>query len=323
MTDGASLTEPTLQDVYDAQSRIEGHILRTPLRNYPVLSELLDADVWVKHENFQLLGAFKVRGGINLVSQTAQEERDRGFVTASSGNHGQSIAYAARAFGAKCTVVLPEGANPAKAASIASLGADVIFHGNVFERSKDHAEMLAERDGMRFVHAANEPALIAGVGTYAVEIHEDLKDIDILISPIGAGSGASGSCIVSDALSPSTHVIGVQAANAPAAYHAWKSGRIEIYPMNTVAEGLATESAYDLPIGILRKLLTEFALVNDTAINEAIKHYVHATRTLVEHAGAASLAAAIDLKDKLKGKRVVLVASGGNITTEQLKVALN
>ena len=323
MTDAASMIEPTLQDIYDAQKRIENHILRTPLRNYPVLSELLDADVWVKHENFQLLGAFKVRGGINLVSQTSQEERDKGFVTASSGNHGQSIAYAARAFGAKCTVVLPEGANTAKAASIAALGANVVFHGDVFERSREHAEAIAERDGMRFVHAANEPALVAGVGTYSVEIHEDLKDIDVLITPVGAGSGTSGSCIVTDALSPSTHVIGVQAANAPAAYHARESGEFGIYPMSTAAEGLATESAYELPIGILRKRLKEFALVEESAISEAIKHYVHATRTLVEHAGAASLAAAIDMKDSLKGKRVVLVASGGNITTDQLKAVLN
>lgn len=322
MTDSSNLIEPTLQDIYDARTAISDHVLRTPLRHYPVLSDLLDADVWVKHENFQLLGAFKVRGGINLVSQTSQEERDRGFVTASSGNHGQSIAYAARTFGANCTVVLPEGANSAKAASIAALGANVIFHGDVFERSREHAEELAERDGLRFVHAANEPALVAGVGTYSVEIHEDLKDIDVIFAPIGAGSGASGTCIVSNAVSPSTHVVGVQTAQAPAAYHAWSSGKFEIYPMLTVAEGLATESAYSLPISILRKRLKEFVLVEDSEISEAIKLYVHATRTLVEHAGAASLAAAVNMKDQIRGKRVVLIASGGNITTDQLKAVL-
>ncbi len=316
------MNEPNLQDIHDAKLAIEDHVLRTPLRHYPVLSELLDADVWVKHENFQLLGAFKVRGGINLVSQTTRDERDRGFVTASSGNHGQSIAYAARAFGASCTVVLPEGANSAKAASIASLGANVIFRGDVFERAREYAEELADRENMRFVHAANEPALIAGVGTYSVEIYEDLRDIDVLFAPIGAGSGASGACIVSDAVSPSTHVIGVQAANAPAAYHAWKSGNFETYPMSTVAEGLATESAYSLPISILRKRLKEFVLVEDSDISSAIKLYVHATRTLAEHAGAASLAAAVNMRDQIRGKRVVLVASGGNITVEQLKSAL-
>jgi threonine dehydratase len=322
MTDASSLTEPTLDDIHRARVAIEDHVLRTPLRHYPVLSELLGADVWVKHENFQLLGAFKVRGGINLVSQTTQDERDRGFVTASSGNHGQSIAYAARVFGAACTVVLPEGANPAKTGAIAALGARVIFHGDVFERSRERAEELAEKDGMRFVHAANEPALVAGVGTYSVEVHEDLDDIDFLFVPVGAGSGASSACIVADSISPSTRVIGVQAAGAPAAFWAWQTGRFETYPMTTMAEGLATESAYALPIGILRKRLKEFVLVEDPDIGTAIKHYVHATRTLVEHAGAASLAAAINMKDRLQGKRVVLIASGGNITTDQLKAVL-
>ncbi|MDA1279791.1 MAG: pyridoxal-phosphate dependent enzyme [Chloroflexi bacterium] len=314
---------PKIEDVYAARKVIASHVLRTPLRHYPVLSEILGADVWVKHENFQLLGAFKIRGGINLVSQTTKEERNRGFVTASSGNHGQSIAYAARAFDAACTVVLPEGANPAKAASIAALGATVIFHGNVFERSREHAEEIAQQKGMRFVHATNEPALIAGVATYSVEVHEDLKEIDFIIVPVGAGSGASGTCIVTDNVSPSTQVIGTQAANAPAAHHAWRTGRFENYPMTTLAEGLATESAYALPIAILRERLKEFVLVQDSEITSAIRQYVHATRTLVEHAGAASLAAAINMKDRLKGKRVVLIASGGNITVDQLRSALN
>jgi len=318
-----NLIEPTINDIHRARTAIRGHILRTPLRHYPVLSQLLDADVWVKHENFQLLGAFKVRGGINLVSQTSQAERDRGFVTASSGNHGQSIAYAAREFGSACTVVLPEGANPAKANSITALGADLVFHGDVFERSREHAEKLAEKEGMRFIHAANEPSLVAGVGTYSIEVHEDLKEIDFMIVPIGAGSGASGACIVSDSVSPSTHVVGVQATKAPAAYHAWKSGRFETYPMSTLAEGLATESAYSLPIGILRNRLKEFLLVEDSEIRSAIASYVHATRSLVEHAGAASLAAAMNMKDRIRGKRVVLIASGANITTQQLKQALS
>jgi threonine dehydratase len=322
MTHAPELVEPTIDDIHRARTAIEGHVLKTPLRHYPVLSELIGADVWVKHENFQLLGAFKVRGGLNLVSQSTQDELDRGFVTASSGNHGQSIAYAARTFGAACTVVLPEGANTAKAGAIAALGAKVIFHGDVFERSRELAEELAEQDGMRFVHAANEPALIAGVATYSVEIHEDLADVDFIFAPIGAGSGATGVCIVTDAVSPSTQVIGTQAANAPAAFHAWQTGRFETYPMSTIAEGLATESAYAFPIGILRKRLKEFVLVEDSEISSAIKTYVHATRTLVEHAGAASLAGAINMKDRIRGKRVVVIASGGNITTDQLKAVL-
>ena len=322
MPDAPGLKEPTLDDILQARTAIENHVLRTPLRHYPVLSELLDADVWVKHENFQLLGAFKVRGGINLVSQTTLDERDRGFVTASSGNHGQSVAYAARAFGAACTVVLPEGANPAKAAAISALGAEVIFHGDVFERSRERAEEISRETGMRCVHAANEPALVAGVATYSLEIHEDLSDIDFIIVPVGAGTGASGACIVTDTMSPSTRVIGAQAALAPAAFYAWQTGRFETYPMTTIAEGLATESAYGFPIGILRNRLQEFVLVGDSEIMQAIERYVEGTRTLVEHAGAAPLAAAINMKERLQGKRVVLIASVGNITTDQLNAAL-
>ena len=322
MPDAPGLKEPTLDDILQARTAIEDHVLRTPLRHYPVLSELLDADVWVKHENFQLLGAFKVRGGINLVSRTTLDERDRGFVTASSGNHGQSVAYAARVFGAACTVVWPEGANPAKAAAISALGAEVIFHGDVFERSRERAEEISRETGMRCVHAANEPALVAGVATYSLEIHEDLPDIDFIIVPVGAGSGASGACIVTDTMSPSTRVIGTQAALAPAAFYAWQTGRFKTYPMTTTAEGLATESAYGFPIGILRNRLQEFVLVGDSEIIQAIKRYVEGTRTLVEHAGAAPLAAAINMKERLQGKRVVLIASGGNITTDQLNAAL-
>ena len=159
-----TLTAPTIDDIREARMTAGKHILRTPLRRYPILSELLDADVWVKHENFQLLGSFKVRGGINLVSQTSHTDRARGFVTASSGNHGQSIAYASRAFDAPCTIVLPEDANPVKAGSITAMGAKLVFHGDVVERSRERAEELAKNEGMRFVCVANEPALIAGVG---------------------------------------------------------------------------------------------------------------------------------------------------------------
>lgn len=317
-----NLIPPTFSDVQSAAKAIEGKVHRTPIRFYPALSELLEADVWVKHENFQLLGAFKVRGGINLISKATDDERARGYVSASSGNHGQSIAYAARLFGAKCTMVLPEGANPAKAASIKALGAELLFHGDVFERAKELAESLAEERGYRFIHAANEPDLIAGVGTYTLEVHEDLKDIDVMIAPVGAGSGACGACIVMNEVSPETHMIGVQSAGAPAAHHAWKPGEFSTIKMNTIAEGLATEGAYELPISILRERLPQFELVDDSEILNAIRIYVEATRTLVEHAGAASLAAAIKLKDQLKGKRVVLVASGGNITVDQLKTAL-
>ncbi len=318
------LFEPTMLDVLSARRLIARHVHRTPLRRVPGLCDLLDADVWVKHENLQVLGSFKVRGGINLVSRTSEEERARGFVTASTGNHGQSIAYASQSFGAGCTIVVPEGANPVKMASMRHLGATVLEHGSHFEVAREHAETLSREEGMRYVHPANEPLLLAGVGTYALEIHEDLGEIDVIIVPIGAGSGACGTSIVTNAISPETRVIGVQSAAAPAVQLSWakKVGGTVEAEMGTVAEGIATASAYQYPVDILRKYLSDFVLVSEEAIESAIVTLLETTRTVVEHAGAAPLAAAEVIKDQLRGKRVVLIASGGNLSVPQLRDAL-
>jgi threonine dehydratase len=312
------LEEPTIADVLSARRAIEPYIHRTPLRHYPLLSDLIGGEVWVKHENMQILGSFKVRGGLNLVSRVPEAERRCGFVTASTGNHGQSVAFAARTFGASARIVVPVGANPVKVRAMESLGATVIRHGDVFEQSREHAERLAGEEGYRYVHPANEKHLIAGVATYSLEVHEDLSGIDYLIVPVGAGSGASGACIVSAAVAPATRVLAVQAAAAPAAYASWKSGSLLDAPMKTAAEGLATGSAYELPQRILRRMLHDFITVSEERITEAIVRYISDTRTLVEHAGAAALAAAIEIREKLAGKRVVLIASGANLSVEQL-----
>ncbi len=317
----SSLPEPTISDVYDARRKIAGHVLRTPLRQIPGLCDQLEADVWVKHENMQMLGAFKVRGGINLVSRTSSEERSRGFVTASTGNHGQSIAYAAQQFGAKCTIVVPVGANPVKMASMRSLGAIVIEHGPTFDQARVYSETLAREEGMRYVHPANEPLLVAGVGTYTLEVHEDLDDIDYIIVPVGAGSGACGASIVSRYVSPDTKVVGVQSEAAPSVHLSWAKmeGSTVDAKMETVAEGIATGSSYDYPVGMLRKYLHDFVLVSEDAIQRAIVTMIATTRTLVEHAGATPLAAAEKMRDQIRGKRVVLIASGANLTVEQLR----
>lgn len=318
------LSEPTIQDVLDARRQISSHIYRTPLRRVAGLCELLDADIWVKHENMQVLGAFKVRGGVNLVSRTSDAERARGFITASTGNHGQSIAYASQAFGANCTIVVPVGANPVKMTSMRQLGATVLEHGSYFDVAREYAETLAREEGMRYVHPANEPMLLAGVGTYTLEIHEDLGDIDYIIVPIGAGSGACSASVVTKAVSPDTKMIGVQSAAAPAVQLSWAKGSGETVDaeMGTAAEGLATAAAYQYPVDMLRKYLSDFVLVTEDAIERAIITFLRTTRTLVEHAGAASLAAAELLKDELRGKRVVLVASGGNLSVEQIRELL-
>lgn len=312
------ISEPSISDVYAARRVIAPYILRTPLRRYPGLCELLDADVWVKHENMQVMGSFKPRGGLNLIGGSSEEDRKRGFVSASSGNHGQSVAYAAKTFGSRATVVVPENANPVKVAAMEGIGAEVIKHGAYYDFSARFAIDLAEKTGRTYVHAINEPRLYAGVGTYALEIYEDLDHVDHVFVPVGGGSGASSTCIVTDALSPGTSVIGVQAAKAPAVHDAWVSGKLEDRPMETAAEGLATGSAQAFPIDILRRRMKRFELVTEEAITSSIELFIRHTRSLVEHSGATTLAAAINMKSELKGKRIVLIASGANLTVEQL-----
>ena len=317
-----TLKEPVFQDVLDARRVIQPHIYRTPLRRHPALSDLIGAEVWVKHENFQVAGSFKVRGGLNLVARTTEAERARGFISASTGNHGQSVAFAAGVYGSKATIVVPEGANPIKVSAMRALGARVLHHGPVFDSAREHAEQMAIEDELRYVHPANEPLLIAGVATYTLEVHEDIGEIDYMIVPLGAGSGVSGACIVSDAVSPSTKVIAAQSAGAPSAYLSWKRGDLVNAQMETEAEGLATSSSYELPQAILRKRLHDFVLVSDQRIKEAAGRFVEGTRSLIEYAGAASLGAAMEMKETLKGKRVVIVASGANASMQQLADSL-
>ena len=313
---------PTLHDVISARGRIAPYVWRTPLHHYLGLDALLDAEVWVKHENHQRLGAFKMRGGINLLSRLTDEEKRRGVITASSGNHGQSIAYAAGILGVKCIVCVPEGANPGKVEAIRNLGAEVVHHGPYFDITNEYAQRLAKEEGYRYIHAVNEPLLIAGVGTYTLEILEDLPDVDYIIVPLGGGSGACGTCIVAKTVNPDIKVIAVQAESAQAAYLSWKTGDIVEAPMESAAEGLATGRGYELPQSILRDLLDDFILVSDAEMEQAIVTHLEKTHNLTEHAGAASLAGALKIKDQLRGKKVALVMSGGNLSLEHLKTAL-
>jgi threonine dehydratase len=308
---------PTLADVYEARRRISPHLRPTPLYSYPVLDGLIGATVHVKHENHQPIGAFKIRGGINLVSQLGDDER-AGVLTASTGNHGQSIAYAARLFGVPAAVCVPEDSNPVKVASMQALGAEVIFHGRDFDDAREHCEKLAVERSWRYVHSADEPLLIAGVATETLEILEEQPATEVIIVPLGGGSGASGACIVAKAVNPTIEVIAVQSAQAPAAHRSWRAGQLVEAPTTTIAEGLATRTAFELPQRILREHLDEFVLVSDDDLRDAQTILIEATRNLVEAAGAASLAAAMQLRDRLAGRRVALILSGGNASPRQL-----
>src|SRR6266704_3511507 len=313
---------PTFQDVLLAQRQIRPYLQRTPLYSYPAMNALLSTEVYIKHENYQPVGAFKVRDGINLVSQLGPQERQKGVIAASTDNHGQSVAYTARLFGIKAIIVVPENANPGKVATMQGMGAEVIFHGTNYDQSKLYCETLAQEHGYRYIHSGNEPLLIAGVATEALEMLEDEPGLEVIIVPIGGGSGAAGVSIVAHAVNPHILVMGVQAEASPAAYESWRQRRLVVAPNRTFAEGLATGVAFELPQKIMLELLYDFMLVSEEEIMRAMVWMIERAHTLAEGAGAASLAAAYRLRDELKGKKVGLICSGGNTSLDHLRLAL-
>jgi threonine dehydratase len=309
---------PTLADVLDARRHIAPYLRPTPLFRYSALDRLLGTEVFVKHENHQPTGAFKVRGGVNLISQLTADELRRGVIAASTGNHGQSVAFGARIFGTRAIVCAPENANPVKVEAMRGLGAEIVLHGPDFDAAREHCEELAREHGYRYIHSGDEPLLVAGVGTLYLEIFEDEPLIDVVFVPIGGGSGAAAACIVAAAVKPSVRVIGVQSDAAPAAYRSWREKRMVEDKMGTYAEGLATRTAFAFPQRVMREMLHDFVLVSDDEIRSAQAQMIEGTRNMVEAAGAAPLAAALRMKDELQGKKVALVASGGNVSPEQL-----
>ena len=313
---------PKLQDILQAQKRIRPYLARTPLHSYPAINELVGTTLFIKHENYQPVGAFKVRGGINLISQLSQEECERGVIAASTGNHGQSVAYAARLFGVKAIIVVPEKPNPVKVAAMEGMGAQVIKHGATYDESKLHCEELTRTHGYRYIHSGNEPLLIAGVGTEGLEMLEDEPDLDIIFVPIGGGSGAAGVSIAAHAINPSIQVIGVQSEASPAAYKTWKQHRLVAAPNRTFAEGLATGVAFELPQAIMRDHLHDFLLLSEEEILRAMLWMIERAHTLAEGAGAAALAGAYRMRDELRGKKVGIICSGGNTSLEHLRLAL-
>ena len=317
--------QPALTDVLAARRHVYRHLRATPLHAYAGLSELVGAQVFVKHENHHATGAFKVRGGVNLAAHLTETERTRGLYTASTGNHGQSIAFAGKVAGVSVKIAVPEGANPTKVAAMRRLGAEVIEHGRDFDEGREWMRQEAASRGARFI-GPTEPELIAGVGTYTLEILEDLPEVDVIIVPIGSGSGAAANCIVARTINPKIQVIGVQSEKAPTVQHSWKAGHLRTAPMETASEGLATRVAFESTQRILCDStigLDDFILVSDEALEGAVRLLLEHTHNAAETAGAASLAAAIELRQRLAGKNVVLVLSGGNITTEQMRKILS
>ncbi len=312
---------PTLHDIMLARTEVYRHLRPTPLYHYPGLSGLLGCRVWIKHENHQPVGAFKVRGGLYLASCLTKEQKDGGLFTASTGNHGQSIAFAGRAHGIKVTIAVPKGANPGKVAAMRGLGGEVVFHGADFDTAREWIMEEAAGRGGFFVGPTDE-RLICGVGTYGLEILEELPEVDVIIVPVGAGSGVCGTAIVAKGINPAITIIGAQSAQAPSMQRSWLEGKPVCAQMKTFAEGVATRVPFENTQAIMRKYLDDFLLVDDDEIRGAIVTLLDQTHNLAEGAGAIALAAALKIRERLRGKKVVLVMSGGNIALEQLREIL-
>ncbi len=308
---------PTLPSIIKASRTIYQHMQASPLRDYKILSDLVGADVWLKHENHNPTCAFKVRGGINCLSKMTDEQKKAGAYTASTGNHGQSIAFAARAFGVDATIFVPNGANPGKVDAMRSLGAEVIYFGDDFDVARDGALQASIDKGGVFVGPTDE-VLIEGVASYGLEIMNDLPDVDVIIVPVGAGSGICGTSIVAKTINPKIKIIGVQSAQAPSQQLSWKKQEMIEAQMQTIAEGMATRVPFSNTQKIMHDCVDDFLLVDDAEIIKATKTLIETTHNLIEEASASTLAAALQIKEQLKGKKVVLVMSGGNISMQNL-----
>jgi threonine dehydratase len=279
-------------------------------------------EAYLKLENLQPIGAFKVRGGVYLASTLSEEERARGIIGASTGNHGQSLAYGANLFGIRCVIAVPEEANPMKVESMRALGAEVEFRGENFEEARLWAEETARREDMRYVHHVNAPQLVAGVSTISLEIIEDLPDVDVIVTPIGGGSAAVGHCLVAKTLRPNVEVIGVQAEAAPAVYLSWKERELQTAPIGTSAEGLATGQAYYYAVKTFIDRMDDMVLVTDDEMRDAVVLLLRAAHVVAEESGAAATAAAVKLRERLAGKKVAIIVSGGNMTLDSLRRVL-
>jgi len=314
----------SLDDVRRAHRVVMEHLPPTPLVSHPLLGQRVGCETFVKLENTHNIGSFKIRGGLNLLAGMSEKEKARGLVTATRGNHGQSLAKAAAMHGVRCTIFVPGGNNPHKNAAMAALGAEVIEAGHDFDAAMITAEQFAQVRGARLVHPAREPALIAGVGTIALEMLAEAGHLDALFLPVGGGSIAAGMSIVFNALSPQTKIYGVQAENAPAMHHAWHTGEERPHAVTgTIADGLAVRVPVDTTLNVLRNLLEGMVLVSEEDIQEAIRCYASTIHHMAEGAAAAPLAAAMAMRGELAGKRVGLVLTGGNIDTETLVHALS
>ena len=303
-----------LDKLRDAAELVHSIVPPTPQHCWPLLSERAGAEVWVKHENHTPIGAFKVRGGLVYTDDLRRTQPDvEGVVAATRGNHGQSVAFAARRSGLDATLVVPRGNSSEKNAAMRAFGGELVEHGHDFQAALEHAEALAAERGLH-MFPSYHPLLVRGVASYALEFFETAGDLDAIYVPIGLGSGISGVIAARDALGMATEVIGVVAENAPTYALSFKSGRpVSTNSADTMADGVACRVPVAMAVGIINKGASRVLTVSEADIMAAMRHYYTDTHNIAEGAGAAPLAALLDEREAMRGKRVGLVLSGGNI----------
>jgi threonine dehydratase len=316
----------TFDDVLEARARLASYLPVTPLRRYPLLDEMMGGgtSLFVKHENHQPTGSFKARNGLSLMTGLTSDERARGVVAASTGNHGQGIAYGASLLGVRATICVPSGNNPEKNAAMRGWGATVVEEGRDYDESVEVMLRLAREQNLVVAHSTNDRRVVTGAATLSLEMLEQSGGLDAMVMAVGGGSQAVGGLTVARELAPTLKVFGAQAAGAPAIHDSWHArSPVSTERANTFAEGVATRRPYELTFATLCEGLAGFITVTDAELAEAIRLVLKVTHNLVEGAGALGVAAALKLREELRGMRVGIVLSGGNLDTAVLHRILN
>ncbi|MGH2786232.1 MAG: threonine ammonia-lyase [Actinomycetota bacterium] len=318
------MDRPAFVDVLSAARTIRPYVTPTAFYESISLGRMLGLRLFIKYENHQPVGSFKLRGALNRMLSASNEERSRGFVTASQGNHGQGVCYAARIVGAKATVVVPEKGNPDKVEAMRNLGAEVITFGSDFEAAVAKAWEIAAERNATYLHAAGDPLIVAGHATVALEMFAHEPALDTIVFPIGAGGLISGSALVAKTLKPEVEVIGVQAEKTPGFVESLEAGHVvECVPNSTFAEGIAVRQPPELTFEMVRDLVDKVITVTEEEMRRAILLLLEKTHNLAEGAGAAGLAGVVKLREDLAGRTVGTVLSGGNLPWHVLNRALN
>jgi threonine dehydratase len=317
MLQSSSMQPPTIDDIRAAAERVKGAVIRTPMLVSRTLSEIIGAEIWLKFENLQFTAAYKERGALNKLLQLTEEERARGVIAASAGNHAQAVAYHAKRLGIPAVIVMPESTPTVKVTQTEGHGATVVLHGSIVDDAFVKARELALENGYVFIHAFDDPQIIAGAGTVGLEMLEDAPDLDTIIVPIGGGGLMSGVSIATRAIKPEIELIGVEAELYPSMKCAIQDCQMPLGG-DTLAEGIAVKQPGELTSRILKEYANDVVLASERDLERAVAMLVGIEKTVVEGAGAAGLAAMLGDPERYKGKKVATLLCGGNIDTHLL-----